>query len=318
MDPIAVPRTCPGHGRCSLSCSLVQMIASLRLALSAVLLAGLFATAACSSSSDDTEGASEGDAEGDDGSGDGDGGGSGGEGGGEPPLPPSANSCSLADECVAVSSICCECPTFAVPSDSPFANACDQVECEMPVDCPLVEAACVESQCQLICSTVEATMSCANGFERDTFGCLVDACRAEPGEFFSCEQDDDCIEAQGDCCGCELGGTSTAVAVDFLDQYIESLGCGPAPDCPGIDVCEAGLVARCVAQTCALGPPDEGGDDGDGSGGPGNFCGTPDLPACPKGQLCVLNHPDASDATRMGVGSCVDPDQLEPESRTPG
>jgi hypothetical protein len=315
MDPIAVPRTCPGHGRCSLPCSLVQTLVPLRLALSFALLAALLAATACGSSNDDSDGASEGDAEGDDGFGDDSG--SGGDGGEEPGGAPTANACTLADECVAVSSICCECPTFAVPADSPFADACDQVDCETPNDCPQVEAACVESQCQLICSTVEATMSCANGFERDTFGCLIDACRADPGDFFSCEQDEDCTEAQADCCGCELGGISTAVAIDFLDQYIESLGCEPDPQCPDINSCDASLVPRCVAQTCTLGPPDEGGDDGDGGGEPGNFCGTPDLPACPEGQVCVLNHPDATDATMMGVGSCVDPDQLEPDSRTP-
>jgi hypothetical protein len=282
---------------------------SLRLAFLAALAVAF--AAACSSSDSDSGSASAGDA----GAGEG-GDGSGEEGGGgEPPTspPPSESVCSLPDECVAVSSICCECPTFAVAADSPFAEACDQVDCDPPQDCPQVEAACVESQCQLICSTIEATMVCPNGFERDTFGCLIDSCRDDPGEFFSCQEDGDCTEVPADCCGCKRGGANTAVAVELVDAYIESLDCKPDPSCPDVNVCESGLVPRCVAQTCTLGPTGDGGDDGDdGSGEPENFCGTPDLPTCPRGQVCVLNHPDAGDATRMAVGSCVPVDEIEP------
>ena len=292
------------------------MLCALRLSpsLAATALAAALALAACGSDSgDDSQGAS-GDDDGAGGDGDG-GGGSGGDGAGEPSPPSDEYPCIDVGECIAVSSTCCECPTFAVNAGSDFAEACDQVECDMlPEDCPAVEPACVEFQCQLVCKAVPAQMTCANGFARDSFGCLIDACREHPGELFACEQDDDCVEAQADCCGCKLGGASTAVAAATLVQYIESLGCPPGdPECPYVNVCDAALIPRCIAQTCTLGPDGEsGGDDGgDGDGGDSPvdeviLCGVPDFPPCPEGQVCVLNNPDANDATRMGVGSCVD------------
>lgn len=292
------------------------MLCALRLSLSlaATAVAAVLALAACGSGSDgDSQGASGGDdGAGDDGAGGDD---NAGGGGGEPSPPSDHYPCIDVDECVAVSSTCCECPTFAVNAGSDFAEACDQVECEeLPEGCPAVEAACIDSQCQLVCKTVIAEMTCANGFARDSFGCLVNACREHPGELFACEQDLDCVEAQADCCGCQLGGASTAVAAASLDEYIESLGC-PAgePECPNVNVCDAALIPRCIAQTCTLGPDggsggddDGGGDGGDSPVGDVSLCGVPDFPPCPQGQICVLNHPDANDATRMGVGSCVD------------
>jgi hypothetical protein len=291
-----------------------MILRALRPSLAAVAFAALLGLAACGpDNGDDREGAA-----GDDGAGDG-GGGSGGDdqgdGAGEPSAPSDEYPCVDVDECVAVSSTCCECPSFVVNTGSDYAAACDQVECDkLPADCPAVEAACIDSLCQLACSTVLAEMTCANGFASDTFGCLVDACREPPGELFACQEDIDCVEAPADCCGCERGGVSTAVAAATLDEYIASLGCPPGePKCPGVDFCDAELVPRCIAQTCTLGPgggsggdDDGGGDDGDGGDGGIQLCGVPDLPPCPKGQACVLNHPDAKDATRMGVGACVD------------
>lgn len=289
------------------------MTCALRPSFAAIATAALLALVACGPDGDDSDEQ----ASGDDGGGAGDG--TGGEdmgdgssgGGGEPPLD---EPCVVDDECVAVPSSCCECPAFAVNTGSGVAGACDQVECEqLPQDCPAVVPACIDSLCQLVCETVEATMTCANGFARDSFGCLVDACREHPGAFFACKGEGDCVEAQADCCGCERGGASTAVAAASLDEYIASLGCPPGePKCPDVDVCDSALIPRCIAQTCTLGPDGgSGGDDGDGDGGDdggsddGILCGVPDFPPCPKGQVCVLNHPDANDATRMGVGSCV-------------
>ncbi len=294
------------------------MLCALRPSLAPIALAALLGVVACGDSDSDDGGEA---AAGDDGGGDG-GGGSGGDDQGDAAGEPGAPSeeeypCGDVDDCVAVSSTCCECPTFVVNAGSDYAAACDQVECDkVPAGCPAVEPACVDSLCALVCSTVPAAMTCANGFATDSFGCLVDACREPPDELFACEDDLGCVEAPADCCGCERGGVSTAVAAATLDTYIASLGCPPGePKCPGVDVCDAALIPRCIAQTCTLGPDGgTGGDDdgaGDGDGGDGGsdddvLCGVPDFPPCPKGQVCVLNHPDANDATRMGVGSCVD------------
>jgi len=273
---------------------------------SATALAVLLALAGCPTSDDD--GASEGSGSSDAGAGGGQGDGAGDDN--PPPDVPAMSYCAVAEDCVAVSSACCECPTFAVARGSDFAGACDQVECEPLEDCSAVLPDCVDSQCQLVCETVPASMVCINGFARDSLGCLLDECRQPTDEIFACEQDGDCTQVQADCCGCERGGADTAVANGSVDEYIKSLGCPSQPPCPGVDVCDAELVPRCIAQTCTLGPADDGGDagDGDGSGdgpGGGNLCGVPDYLPCPMGQVCVLNHPDAEDATRMGVGSCV-------------
>jgi len=114
---------------------------------------------------------------------------------------------------------------------------------------------------------------------------------------YACAADEDCAEVPADCCGCERGGANAAVAATAVGDYLDLLDCPAAPDCPpDVNVCDSTLVPRCIGQVCTLGPPP----------GVGVFCGVPDYPACPKGQACVLNHPDAVDATRLGLGTCHD------------
>lgn len=227
--------------------------------------------------------------------------------------------CSSPEDCVAVSSTCCGCPDFAARADSDYAAACDEVECdEEPAECPLLVADCVDSFCAVVCAPVVADEPCANGFARDSFGCLMNVCRADPPDpLFACQEDTDCTQVPADCCGCDLGGADTAVNVGQVDAHLDSLGCRRDPACPGLDVCEADQVPRCFAGGCVLASSDEGGgtddggdDSGDGSGdGPpesGALCGAPPFEPCPVGQVCVLNHPDAGDATQIGLGTCRD------------
>ncbi|HTE50799.1 MAG TPA: hypothetical protein VK698_08025 [Kofleriaceae bacterium] len=273
-----------------------------------VLALAVALTAACGSGGTDSDSDEASGGDGDDAS---DGGDSADDGGtAPPPVPPAVSICSVADECEAVSSTCCDCPDFAVAADSDYAEACSEVDCELPENCPVVVADCVAFQCVLVCAPVTANNVCENGFERDALGCLVDTCRGDPDPIFACEEDTDCTEVQADCCGCALGGSDTAVATSAVQDYLDSLGCRRNPACPGLPVCDAALVPRCVASSCTLGPADDGGDgdDGDGGGDTGSdedvLCGVPDFPPCPEGQVCVLNHQDAEDATRMGVGTC--------------
>ena len=295
MDQIAIPQTCPGHGRCSHTPPAVKPIriipSSSPLASAALALA--LALAGCGITSDgDSASGGTGDTAGGDGAG--------GEGASPPPAPPAVSTCVSADDCVAASSICCECPSFAVAAESGFDDGCGQVDCQPPDGCALVEPACIDSQCHLICQPVPTDKVCANGFARDSFGCLVDACREDPpDEVFACALDEDCSEVKADCCGCELGGTDTAVATSAVAQYLDSLACHSDPVCPGIDFCDAALVPRCVAQSCTLGPPES-----EPAGSIGSLCGVPDQAACGDGQVCVLNDPEGGDASRMGVGSC--------------
>jgi hypothetical protein len=227
--------------------------------------------------------------------------------------------CSFPDECVAVSSTCCGCPDFAARADSDYAAACDDVECEEPVDCPKVVPDCVDSLCALVCEPIVATRMCEHGFARDSRGCLQNLCRTDPPDpVFACEGDADCTQVSADCCGCERGGADTAVNVGQVDAYRESLACRGDPECPGLDVCDVSQEPRCLAGGCTLAPSDDGGGtddgsgDGDGDGGDGppeadTLCGAPEFPPCPTGQVCVLNYQDAEDATRIGVGTCREP-----------
>ncbi len=282
----------------------------------ALLAAALFL--ACGGDGDQAGSDGGDDAAGDfgDGSGDGDGGdGAPSDDGGQ--ASDGDYACSIPEECVAVSSTCCGCPDFAARADSDYAAACDEVECEEPDGCPQVIATCVDSLCAIVCKPIATTKVCENGFAPDALGCLQDLCRTDPPDpLVACEQDTDCVQVPADCCGCELGGADTAVNVGQVDAHAESLQCRRDPACPGLDVCDAEQVPRCFAGACTLassdggGGTDDGGDDGsdgdDGAAESEQLCGAPELPPCPAGQVCVLNHQDAGDATHIGVGTCRD------------
>jgi hypothetical protein len=218
---------------------------------------------------------------------------------------PDATECQLAADCVAAASTCCECPAFAVASSSGYEEACSEVNCDLPADCAAVEPACNAGRCELICSPLVTELVCDEGFAHDDFGCLLEACAPGPsGEAGECDIHSDCVQVPADCCGCARGGSDTAVPADQVDPHLEGLDCPEQPYCPDVDVCEPDAEARCVLGECQLvagRPPD------DGSGAPSVPCGIADSSPCPDGQVCVLNHPDASDATQMGAGSCQDP-----------
>ena len=170
-----------------------------------------------------------------------------------------------------------------------------------PIGCALTEPACVEGRCQLVCSPVVTEMECENRFARDDFGCLLDACELG-SEVPECDGDPDCVQVPADCCGCARGGSDTAVPSGTEAEYEEGLSCPPDPSCPGVDVCDRDSQPRCIAGTCQL-VADSAGD----GGAPSVLCGTADSAPCAEGLVCVLNHPDAPDATQVGAGSCQNP-----------
>ena len=256
---------------------------------SAVLL---LAAAGCSATSGEDLANAGGDRDEDDDSGDGAGGGG----------APAAAECDLASECVPAGSTCCECPAFAVPVASGYEEACSEVACDPePTGCAAAEPACALGRCQLVCSPLVTEMACENGFARDDFGCLLDACDLG-GEAPECEEDVDCVQVPADCCGCALGGSDTAVPAGSEADYEEGLDCPTDPSCPNVYVCDADSAPSCIAGRCQLVSPPN--DDG---GGPSILCGTADSAPCPDGSVCVLNHPDAPDATQVGAGSCQNP-----------
>lgn len=211
--------------------------------------------------------------------------------------PDHADQCVLDDECELAGSSCCECPSFALPVSDGFGDACDDIDCPPDDSCPAVQAACDEGACVVQCSPIPCDTTCENGFAADGFGCLVCAC-APAAPTAECGDDDDCVEVPADCCGCQLGGSDTAVPADRVAEHIDMLDCPAEPACPGVDVCMDDYTPVCVFGQCMLTSAV------DTPGTPFTLCGRSDLPPCPDGEVCVLNDPEAKDVSLAGVGVC--------------
>lgn len=220
------------------------------------------------------------------------GGGTDGSGSGEGQVP--EPNCVVDSDCVTAGPRCCDCPTHAVPMTDPSALACADVDCG-PMSCGSpTEAACQNGHCELVCSPVacDPTITCDSGFAVDTNGCLTCQCAGTAAADAECTVDTDCVRVRADCCGCDQGGTDTAVPVGQAGDYDASLMCPSSPSCPGGNSCPADLSARCVQGACAL---------VEGTL-PANACGRADLMACLAGQFCTVNANDL--ATMQGVGVC--------------
>jgi hypothetical protein len=201
--------------------------------------------------------------------------------------------CTTASQCAPAAATCCACPTFAVPTTDPANNACKGVMCPLPgPTCAAnLHAACKGGACVLACDAVACTTSCADGYATDDNGCLTCACATIDQR--ACVADTDCARVRADCCGCQSGGSDTAVPVGEIQAHDLGLMCPQSPACPGVDTCPPDLVPRCVQGACEL-----------ISGGlPSNACGRPDLMDCTNGEACTINYDDA--ATAEGVGVCV-------------
>lgn len=204
--------------------------------------------------------------------------------------------CTGDADCALAAATCCECPAFAVDRADPTLTACSGVQC--PNDgttcADNVRAACEAGQCTLACVALACAESCPGGFAMDPTGCLACACAAaDPG---GCTRDADCVETRAACCGCAQGGADTAVLATEQASFDASLGCGPSPTCPAVDVCEPGAAPRCLQGRCEL---------SSAGGLPPGACGRPDLPACPAGTVCLINADDL--ASQQGVGVCGQP-----------
>jgi hypothetical protein len=210
-----------------------------------------------------------------------------------------AGECVTADDCTLAQTTCCGCDDYGVPSWDAGNEGCDLVECPEPAPsgCPSVVPACVDGACTLACAPTTCELSCTGGFATDAAGCLTCDCAQEPAAP-ECAGDADCVRVPADCCGCAGGGSDTAVPASEAEDFGASLECPPDPACPDIDVCDADLVARCAGGQCVL----------DGGAPPGDRpppCGSPELPPCPEGTVCVLNA--ETDSSMDGLGVCQPP-----------
>jgi hypothetical protein len=209
--------------------------------------------------------------------------------------------CATAADCTGAAASCCECPTYAVSRASGWDDSCEEV-CESPPSSCSAAPACAAGTCVLQCLPVTCGLTCPDGFAADSVGCLSCACGGgSPLPPAECAIDADCVQVPADCCGCAAGGADTAVPAGEAESFDDGLGCGTMEACPGVNVCDPEVVPRCLGGACALAAPPAT-DEPDPV--PTGYCGSPDLPACPAGQVCVLNDPAAMDATAAGLGIC--------------
>jgi hypothetical protein len=205
---------------------------------------------------------------------------------------PELSACVIDDDCVAVAATCCECPSFAVHVDDPLNSACLDVDCDNMPTCSKTSAVCQAGFCQLTCDAVACDTPFPDGYATDAAGCLVCAPAVIADE---CTADEGCVETREDCCGCQGGGSNTAVPVSTQGAFDDALDCEQGVACPGVDTCDPNAEPMCTQGRCELLsslPPAGACGDGD-----------PSLPACPTGQACVLNLDPA--ATVRGLGVCV-------------
>jgi hypothetical protein len=193
--------------------------------------------------------------------------------------------CLVDGDCALAAAKCCDCPAFAVPTSDPAYNACRGIACP-PSSCPMnVQAVCTAGACTLACVPLAVTQSCPSGYAIDPTGCLEDACAdvSQP----QCSFDSDCVRTRADCCGCQRGGTDTAVPGADQAAFDAGLNCPSNPSCPMTDTCAPSLLPRCIEGACELTTTT-----------PANSCtGT-----CATG-TCTINV-DAT-ATMQGLGVCM-------------
>jgi hypothetical protein len=208
--------------------------------------------------------------------------------------PAPAAPCSEDTDCALAGASCCACPSFAVAASDPGLKSCGSIQCPM-MDCPTnLRAACTQGTCQVACAATTCGNSCPEGFAADASGCLTCAC-FQPGPE-TCAKDSDCAEVPAECCGCARGGADLAILASQAASYEASLQCPQNPQCPDQNTCTPGVAPHCIQGNCLLESPEPL---------PGNACGRSDLPACPAGQVCVLNADPSAD--RLGVGVCTPP-----------
>lgn len=225
--------------------------------------------------------------------------------------------CAVDQDCVLAGPSCCDCPSYALPTASGWGDTCANIDCSGGVDagvpgtdagmpsgfpsgCAPLVARCELGVCLAACAPIACETTCGFGFAMDATGCLTCACNDAPNAP-TCLEDTDCVQVPADCCGCARGGTDTAVPRASVADHEDGLGCPPDPamrPCPDVSTCDPSRVPRCLEQQCVLLGP----NDPPWTAPPAGACGRPDLPACPAGQVCVLNR--SAEAGMLGLGIC--------------
>ncbi len=93
-------------------------------------------------------------------------------------------------------------------------------------------------------------------------------------DFYSCNQDSDCIKVKADCCGCTAGGSATAINKTFKNQWKNN--CNEIDiDCPTVMSNDPSCFKepKCVENKCVLEEPKDICDIGKGDWDNGIFNG---------------------------------------------
>lgn len=82
-------------------------------------------------------------------------------------------------------------------------------------------------------------------------GAFCDAQTGECVDFAACAYDSDCVEVRAGCCPCSMGGQSTAIHVDRVDEWLAQLDCPIDIACLAVYLCQDWTPA-CVNGMCTL------------------------------------------------------------------
>ena len=144
-----------------------------------------------------------------------------------------------------------------VPEGGTFMDFEDTDKCcpgLVPVpDCFGEDGACACPACPCYVCT-----QCGNGVcdgAENPCNCQED-CPEQPtgcDDLFACVADQDCVKTSANCCPCSMGGTSIAMNVDCVDEYVGALDCSPDIMCLAVYLCND-MVPSCVGGQCTLVP----------------------------------------------------------------
>jgi len=123
-------------------------------------------------------------------------------------------------------------------------------------------------------------------------------------DFFSCQQDSDCIKVDADVCGCLAGGRATSINKKYLTQWNENLEVLCAMVISDDPTCLGEPEPRCLEGKCQL--TRDGNPVHPRSSIEGGFCTLQD-PSCPNLYYCLLGEGSIGHCLKGDIDSQEDP-----------
>lgn len=129
------------------------------------------------------------------------------------------------------------------------------------------------------------TTDCNNFYETLTLAnqayslTVKNKCTPQPIDYYSCQQDTDCVKAQAGCCSCSYGGKNTAINKLYIANWMNWINSQCNVACPASIsndwTCKSNSEAKCVLGKCEIVRID-----------PNPICGDG---ICDQGEECILD-----------------------------